>query len=66
VSEAISVTAEVPLVNTSFTRTGRTIENAEITNLPLVNRNVYALLDITPGVGATTQHRPWISGTKER
>ena len=50
VSEAVNVTAEVPLVNTSSPELGRTVENAEITNLPLVNRNVYTLLDITPGV----------------
>jgi Carboxypeptidase regulatory-like domain len=50
VNEAVSVSAEVPLVNTSSPELGRTIENAEITNLPLVNRNVYSLLDITPGV----------------
>ena len=50
VNEAITVTAEMPLVNTSSPELGRTIENAEITNLPLVNRNVYSLLDITPGV----------------
>jgi len=50
ISEAVSVSAEIPLVNTSSPELGRTIENAEITNLPLVNRNVYSLLDITPGV----------------
>src|SRR5258708_27469948 len=50
VNEAVNVTAEVPLVNTSSPELGRTVENAEITNLPLVNRNVYSLLDITPGV----------------
>jgi len=50
ISDAVSVNAELPLVNTSSPELGRTIENAEITNLPLVNRNVYSLLDITPGV----------------
>ena len=50
ISDAVSVSAEVPLVNTSSPELGRTIENAEIANLPLVNRNVYSLLDITPGV----------------
>ncbi len=50
ISEAVSVSAEIPLVNTNSPELGRTIENAEITNLPLVNRNVYSLLDITPGV----------------
>jgi hypothetical protein len=50
VSAVVSVTAEIPVVNTSSPELGRTIENTEITNLPLVNRNVYSLLDITPGV----------------
>src|ERR1700687_2015180 len=50
VSEVINVTTEVPLVNTGNPELGRTVENAEITNFPLVNRNVYSLLDLTPGV----------------
>ncbi len=50
VSEKVSVTSEVPLVNTGNAELGRTVENEEITSLPLVNRNVYSLLDITPGV----------------
>ena len=50
VTETVSVTSEVPLVNTSNPEIGRTVENTEIVNLPLVNRNVYTLLDITPGV----------------
>ena len=29
---------------------GRTVTNVEIDNLPLVDRNVYRLLDLTPGV----------------
>jgi hypothetical protein len=50
VTEVITVT-EAPLaVNTSTSELGRTIQSAEITSLPLVNRNVYALLDLTPGV----------------
>src|SRR5256886_917656 len=39
-----------PEVNTSTSEIGRTIQSAEITALPLVERNVYALLDLTPGV----------------
>jgi hypothetical protein len=50
VSETVNVT-EAPLaVNTSTVEIGRTIQSAEITSLPLVERNVYALLDLTPGV----------------
>src|SRR5947208_3459599 len=39
-----------PAVNTSTSEIGRTIQSAEITSLPLVERNVYTLLDLTPGV----------------
>jgi hypothetical protein len=50
VTETVTVT-EAPLaVNTSTAEIGRTIQSAEISSLPLVERNVYALLDLTPGV----------------
>lgn len=50
VGGAITVTAGVPLVNTTSVEIGRTIENQEIVSMPLVNRNVYQLLELTPGV----------------
>jgi outer membrane receptor protein involved in Fe transport len=50
VSETVEVTAEVPLLNTGNSTLGRTVTNVEIDNLPLVDRNVYRLLDLTPGV----------------
>ncbi len=50
VSETVTITEAPPAVNTSTPDLGRTIESEEITNLPLVERNVYALLDLTPGV----------------
>src|ERR1041385_7341026 len=37
-------------VNTSTSEVSRTIQAAEINNLPLVERNVYTLLDLTPGL----------------
>jgi hypothetical protein len=49
-SDAVTVTAEVPQINTDNASIGRTVENAEIVNLPIVNRNVYTLLTLTPGV----------------
>jgi hypothetical protein len=49
-TESITVTESVPLINTTSPELGRTIENAEIKNLPLVNRNAYQLLELTPGV----------------
>lgn len=50
ISESVSVSADAPLVNTTTTSIGRTVDNTEIVNLPLVNRDVYALLNLTPGV----------------
>ncbi len=48
--ETIEVLAVAPLVNTSNPELGRTVGNQEIVDLPIVNRNVYTLLDLTPGV----------------
>jgi len=48
--QTIEVRAEVPLLNAGNSTLGRTISNVEIDNLPLVDRNVYTLLDLTPGV----------------
>src|SRR3954447_1737112 len=48
--ETIEVSADVPLINANNATLGRTISNVEIDNLPLVDRNVYTLLDLTPGV----------------
>ena len=50
VAEVVTVNGDAPLVNTSSAAIGRTIEAAAIVNLPLVDRNVYSLLDLTPGV----------------
>src|SRR5260370_18812474 len=47
--ETVEVTAAVPLVNVSNPELGRTVENEEIVNFPLVNRNLDTLLDLTPG-----------------
>src|SRR5580693_3176389 len=49
-SQTVTVTGGAPLVNTTSAEVGRTVENAEVVNLPLVNRNVYQLLTLTPGV----------------
>lgn len=49
-AESVEITAAPPLVNTSNVELGRTVENAEIVDLPIVNRNVYTLLTLTPGV----------------
>ncbi len=63
-SETITVTEAPPLVDTTTAELGRTIEPSEIIGLPLVNRNAYAELSLTPGVqsnSASAQSNP--SGT---
>jgi Carboxypeptidase regulatory-like domain/TonB dependent receptor len=54
VSQTVTVAASVPLVDTSSPELGRTIENEEVVNLPLVNRNAYELLQLTPGVQSSS------------
>ena len=53
-SESVEVTSTAPTVNTDNAQIGRTVENTEITTLPLVNRNVYSLLTLTPGVSSSS------------
>lgn len=51
VNETVTISETAPPeVNTSTPEIGRTIQAAEIASLPLVERNVYTLLDLTPGV----------------
>ena len=49
-SETVNVAADVPLVNSSDSTLGSSVSNEQIDNLPLVGRNVYDLLSLTPGV----------------
>ncbi|MGA7342319.1 MAG: TonB-dependent receptor [Terracidiphilus sp.] len=53
-SQTVTVTEAPPTVDTSDAELGRTISTAEITGLPLVNRNAYAELSLTPGVMANS------------
>ena len=52
-TEEINVTDSAASVNTDNAQIGRTVENTEITTLPIVGRNVYTLLQLTPGVSST-------------
>src|SRR5215469_9551374 len=48
--ETVEVTAAPPLVNTTTETLGRTVTPEEINTLPLVNRNAYQEISLTPGV----------------
>lgn len=54
VTETVSITGDAPLVETNNATLGQTTNNEEITRLPLVNRDVYTLLELTAGVDSTT------------
>jgi len=49
-AETVTVEGAAPMVNTATADVSKTIEAVEIQSLPLVDRNVYTLLDLTPGV----------------
>jgi outer membrane receptor protein involved in Fe transport len=53
-SETVNVNEDVPLVNLGSATLGRNISNLEIDNLPLVGRDAYQLLRLTPGVQQDT------------
>ena len=50
ISEAVSVTAETPVVDTSDSRTHLTLENQAVAQLPVVGRNLVTLVTLAPGV----------------
>ena len=54
-TQTVTVTEAPPLINTSDAVIGRTIEADEIIGLPLVNRNIYSEISLTPGVMANNQ-----------
>ena len=51
-TQTVTVTAAPPTINTSDAVLGRTLEPDEIIGLPLVNRNIYTQVSLTPGVMA--------------
>ncbi len=53
-TDTVTVTEAPPQVNTSDAVLGRTIEPDEVIGLPLVNRNAYTELSLTPGVMANS------------
>lgn len=49
-AETVTVEAAAPDVNTTTADISKTIDATAIQSLPIVDRNVYSLLDLTPGV----------------
>jgi len=55
VTETVEVSADAAQVETTKPALGLTVTNTDIDSLPLVNRDVYSLLLLTPGVDTTGQ-----------
>src|SRR5437667_2276188 len=54
VSESVTVAGDSPLVDTASSSLARTVGQNEVLNLPLVNRDLYSLLNLTGGVSDNT------------
>jgi hypothetical protein len=50
ISETVTVEQSAPLVNTVTAEISKTVDAGAIQSMPIVDRNVYSLLDLTPGV----------------
>src|SRR5215471_11046858 len=50
VTEAVTVTAATPIVDTADSRTQMTLENQAVAELPVVGRNLVTLVTLAPGV----------------
>src|SRR4051794_29246474 len=53
VTEAVSVTADATVLETTTSSIGDVVNNHAILNLPLNTRNVYSLIYLTPGVAGS-------------
>jgi outer membrane receptor protein involved in Fe transport len=49
-ADTVNVNSDVPLINIGNSTLGNTVDNIEIDNLPLINRDVTRLLQLVPGV----------------
>jgi hypothetical protein len=61
--QTVTVTEQVPLVETTTATLGGTLENAEIVDLPLNGRDYQSLLGLRPGVMLQVGGGPWTQST---
>jgi Carboxypeptidase regulatory-like domain/TonB dependent receptor len=62
-TQVVTVTEAIPLVDTTSTTLGGTIQNAQINDLPLNGRNFENLLDLRPGVQKYPGNAGWTNAT---
>src|ERR1700674_3937108 len=63
VSETITITESIPLVETTNATLGGTLNNADIQDMPLNGRNYQNLLSLRPGVFVQPGGSPWTQST---
>src|SRR6202030_4303919 len=63
VSDTITITEAVPLVETTNAVLGGTIDNADINDMPLNGRNYQNLVSLRPGVALQPGGGPWTQST---
>src|SRR5579872_1173495 len=63
VSDTITITESVPLVETTNAVLGGTIDNADINDMPLNGRNYQNLMPLRPGVVLQPGGGPWTQST---
>jgi Carboxypeptidase regulatory-like domain/TonB dependent receptor len=61
--QTVTVTESVPLVETTSATLGGTLDNADISNMPLNGRNYQMLLSLRPGVMIQPGGGPWTQAT---
>ncbi len=62
-NQTITVTESVPLVETTNATLGGTLDNADISSLPLNGRNYQSLMGLRPGVVLQPGGGPWTQST---
>src|SRR5713226_4444513 len=62
-SQTITVTEQLPLVETTNATLGGTLNNADINDMPLNGRNYQSLLSLRPGVMTYAGGSPWTQST---
>ena len=57
VEETVTVTGQSPLVDTTSARVGGNIDTADLSQLPAMNRNYFAMVGLLPGVQFTPSNQ---------
>lgn len=63
-TESVTVTAEAPLTDSRSSTLGGTIDNREVTDMPLDGRNIFDLMSLLPGVSGVNDPQTFTNDRK--